>query len=110
MGPVQWKRIAYAIGKTWWIDVTDNGRDDDDDDMELDSDEEWEDGERDKRAREGGGGEQVVDGESAMQDEEPPLLPGLYRALYAFEPEGTAEMRLDEDQVVRVIGRGGGSA
>ncbi|KAI6035856.1 hypothetical protein EDC04DRAFT_2571241 [Pisolithus marmoratus] len=36
------------------------------------------------------------------------LLPGLYRALYAFEPEGTAEMRLEEDQVVRVLGRGGG--
>ncbi|KAG8218106.1 hypothetical protein J3R82DRAFT_3627 [Butyriboletus roseoflavus] len=39
---------------------------------------------------------------------EPPLLPGLYRALYAFEPEGTAEMKLDEDQLVRVVGRGGG--
>lgn len=36
------------------------------------------------------------------------LLPGLYRALYPFEPEGTAEMRLEEDQVVRVLGRGGG--
>lgn len=40
--------------------------------------------------------------------QERPLLPGLYRALYAFEPEGTAEMALEEDQVVRVIGRGGG--
>jgi hypothetical protein len=40
--------------------------------------------------------------------QEHPLLPGLYRALYAFEPEGTAEMALEEDQVVRVIGRGGG--
>ena len=40
--------------------------------------------------------------------EERLLLPGLYRALYAFEPEGTAEMALEEDQVVRVIGRGGG--
>jgi len=39
---------------------------------------------------------------------ENPLLPGLYRALYAFEPEGTAEMALEEDQIVRVIGRGGG--
>ncbi|KAI5985538.1 hypothetical protein EDD15DRAFT_2511654 [Pisolithus albus] len=36
------------------------------------------------------------------------LLPGLYRALYPFEPEGTAEMRLEEDQIVRVLGRGGG--
>jgi len=41
-------------------------------------------------------------------DVEPSLPPGLYRALYAFEPEGTAEMKLEEDQIVRVIGRGGG--
>lgn len=41
-------------------------------------------------------------------DEEEPLYPGLYRALYAFEPEGTAEMALEEDQVVRVVGKGGG--
>lgn len=40
--------------------------------------------------------------------EERPLHPGMYRALYAFEPEGTAEMALEEDQIVRVIGRGGG--
>ncbi|KAG1741276.1 hypothetical protein EDB19DRAFT_1705106 [Suillus lakei] len=39
---------------------------------------------------------------------EPMLYPGLYRALYSFEPEGTAEMNLDEDQIVRVVGRGGG--
>lgn len=39
---------------------------------------------------------------------EPMLHPGLYRALYSFEPEGTAEMKLDEDQIVRVVGRGGG--
>ena len=36
------------------------------------------------------------------------LLPGLYRALYAFEPEGTAEMALEEEQIVHVVGRGGG--
>ncbi|KIJ59779.1 hypothetical protein HYDPIDRAFT_32882 [Hydnomerulius pinastri MD-312] len=42
------------------------------------------------------------------QEGEPALLPGLYRAIYAFEPEGIAEMKLDEDQVVRVVGRGGG--
>ncbi|KAH9012238.1 hypothetical protein EDB83DRAFT_2446300 [Lactarius deliciosus] len=41
-------------------------------------------------------------------DVQRPLLPGLYRALYAFEPEGTAEMALEEDQIVRVVGRGGG--
>ena len=36
------------------------------------------------------------------------LFPGIYRALYPFEPEGMAEMKLDEEQLVRVIGRGGG--
>jgi len=36
------------------------------------------------------------------------LLPGIYRALYPFEPEGIAEMKLEEEQLVRVIGRGGG--
>ncbi|KIM42638.1 hypothetical protein M413DRAFT_121071 [Hebeloma cylindrosporum] len=50
----------------------------------------------------------VVNDEDDDDDEEDALYPGLYRALYAFEPEGTAEMRLEEDQVVRVIGRGGG--
>ena len=37
-----------------------------------------------------------------------PLLPGLYRALYTFEPEGATEMALSEGQIVRVVGRGGG--
>ncbi|KAH8115644.1 hypothetical protein DFH11DRAFT_1725874 [Phellopilus nigrolimitatus] len=41
-------------------------------------------------------------------DLDAPLHPGLYRAAYAFVPEGTAEMALVEDQLVRVIGRGGG--
>lgn len=59
------------------------------------------------------GGEQYFDadaddGTPEQDDEEEPLYPGLYRALYAFEPEGTAEMRLEEDQIVRVVGRGGG--
>ena len=50
------------------------------------------------------------DGEEEDEDEGEggPLIPGRYRALYAFEPEGTAEMALEEDQVVDVIGRGGG--
>lgn len=46
--------------------------------------------------------------EEYAEGEEPPLLPGLYRAVFAFEPEGTAEMALQEDQIVRVVGRGGG--
>jgi len=64
--------------------------DDDDDDDDVDDD----------RGRFGRGEEN--------RGEDRPLLPGLYRALYVFEPEGTAEMALEEDQVVRVIGRGGG--
>lgn len=50
----------------------------------------------------------TTDGLGVEGHEDRPLLPGLYRALYAFEPEGTAEMALEEDQIVRVIGRGGG--
>ncbi|KJA16081.1 hypothetical protein HYPSUDRAFT_47711 [Hypholoma sublateritium FD-334 SS-4] len=46
--------------------------------------------------------------EGEEEEEEEPLYPGLYRAVYAFEPEGIAEMRLEEDQIVRVVGRGGG--
>jgi hypothetical protein len=41
-------------------------------------------------------------------EEQAEIIPGLYRALYAFEPEGMAEMRLVEDQIVHVLGRGGG--
>ena len=46
--------------------------------------------------------------EGEYEEPQEPLYPGLYRALYAFEPEGMAEMALDEDQIVRVVGRGGG--
>lgn len=48
------------------------------------------------------------DGVEGDEEDGGPLIPGRYRALYAFEPEGTAEMALEEDQVVHVIGRGGG--
>ncbi|OBZ65376.1 hypothetical protein A0H81_14604 [Grifola frondosa] len=48
------------------------------------------------------------DYEEDIPNEDEPLLPGLYRALYVFEPEGTAEMALREEQIVRVVGRGGG--
>jgi hypothetical protein len=37
-----------------------------------------------------------------------PLYPGLYRAMYPFVPESLSEMALEEDQIVRVVGRGGG--
>ncbi|KAJ3992954.1 hypothetical protein F5050DRAFT_1714878 [Lentinula boryana] len=62
------------------------------------------------------------DGHWTMPSEEPdydddeeegqadgPLSPGLYRALYPFVPEDPREMPLKEEQVVRVVGRGGGS-
>jgi hypothetical protein len=48
-------------------------------------------------------------GDQQAEDEEPgELVPGTYRAMFAFEPEGTAEMALVEDQIVYIIGRGGG--
>lgn len=65
-------------------------------------------------------GEEAIDSSSSASEdpdeyysgeedgEEDPLYPGLYRAMYAFDPEGTAEMKLEEDQIVRVVGRGGG--
>ncbi|KZT23221.1 hypothetical protein NEOLEDRAFT_1136848 [Neolentinus lepideus HHB14362 ss-1] len=54
------------------------------------------------------GQEAYADAEDEDEGEEAPLYPGLYKALYAFVPEGTAEMALEEEQIVRVIGRGGG--
>ena len=61
-------------------------------------------------------GDELIGSDSGYDDDdagggepvEEELKPGLYRALYAFEPEGTAEMALVEDQIVRVIARGGG--
>ncbi|KAK0478926.1 hypothetical protein IW261DRAFT_1481719 [Armillaria novae-zelandiae] len=57
------------------------------------------------------GDDEFYDAEEEDEEEpavDEPLLPGLYKALYAFEPEGTAEMALEEDEIVRVVGRGGG--
>ncbi|KAI1781583.1 hypothetical protein LXA43DRAFT_978022 [Ganoderma leucocontextum] len=53
--------------------------------------------------------EEYDDGEDSYEDaQDEALIPGLYRALYVFEPEGTAEMALEEEQIVHVVGRGGG--
>ncbi|KAG8808865.1 hypothetical protein FRC17_003732 [Serendipita sp. 399] len=53
--------------------------------------------------------EEVGDGTGGgWLDPDLPLPPGIYRAVYAFEAEGTAEMSLEEGQLVKVIGRGGG--
>lgn len=41
-------------------------------------------------------------------DEGTEFVPGVYKALYAFEPEGTAEMALEEEMEVTCLGRGGG--
>ncbi|KAG9050879.1 hypothetical protein FS837_001533 [Tulasnella sp. UAMH 9824] len=70
------------------------------------------------RVDEGGGGwlskdssnaEDYDDQSSSQFDLDPiEFTPGVYRALYPFEPEGSAEMALDEDQEVRCLGRGGG--
>lgn len=60
-------------------------------------------------------GHQYDEQQGGQQDEQPteldpnaPLRPGIYRALFAFEAEGTAEMSLFEGQLVKLIGRGGG--
>lgn len=37
-----------------------------------------------------------------------PLKTGVYRALYPFEAEGPSEMSVEVNQLVRIIGRGGG--
>ncbi|KAI0820696.1 hypothetical protein BC628DRAFT_1395890 [Trametes gibbosa] len=52
--------------------------------------------------------EDIYEGEEEGDEDEGPLVSGLYRALYAFDPEGTAEMALEEEQIVHVVGRGGG--
>ncbi|KAJ4481267.1 hypothetical protein J3R30DRAFT_3466241 [Lentinula aciculospora] len=49
------------------------------------------------------------DDEEEESEDASPLSPGLYRALYPFVPEGSREMPLKEDQVVRVVGQGGGA-
>lgn len=36
------------------------------------------------------------------------FVPGLYRAIFPFVAEGAAEMDLSEEQLVNVLGRGGG--
>jgi hypothetical protein len=41
-------------------------------------------------------------------DQSTVLVPGIYRALYPFEAEGSSEMPLEEGQTVKVLGRGGG--
>ncbi|KAH8978367.1 hypothetical protein EDB86DRAFT_943509 [Lactarius hatsudake] len=85
------RNFEEAVSPSYEIDDPYDSLDDDDD---FDDYEDG-DGRADDRAGEG-------------EDVQRPLLPGLYRALYVFEPEGTAEMALEEDQIVRVVGRGGG--
>ncbi|KAI9433336.1 hypothetical protein H4582DRAFT_1003410 [Lactarius indigo] len=88
------RNFEDAVSPSYEIDNPYESLDDDDDDDNFD-DYEDDEGHAEDQAGEG-------------NDADRPLLPGLYRALYAFEPEGTAEMALEEDQIVRVVGRGGG--
>lgn len=91
-------RESTRSGESGFPSKTDFARnfaDDADDDFSYDEPESYGNADEEERPDESDG-------------EEEPLYPGLYRALYAFEPEGTAEMKLEEDQIVRVIGRGGG--
>ncbi|KAJ4476783.1 hypothetical protein C8R41DRAFT_524333 [Lentinula lateritia] len=53
--------------------------------------------------------ENEEDDDEEGEEDAGPLSPGLYRALYPFIPEGSREMALNEEQVVRVVGRGGGA-
>ncbi|KAF4574372.1 hypothetical protein EYR40_005911 [Pleurotus pulmonarius] len=78
-------------------DLKRNFDDDDDDERYEDDDEGFYDAE-----------EGYDDDGGLIHSEDTPLYPGLYRAMFAFEPEGTAEMALEEDQIVKVVGRGGG--
>jgi len=89
------RNFEDAVSPSYEIDDPYDSLDDDDDFDDYD----------DGVGGDGRAGDQVGEGED---DVERPLLPGMYRALYAFEPEGTAEMALEEDQIVRVVGRGGG--
>jgi len=86
-------------------DGTDEADDEDADDNEFEDDDD--DDER------GWNGHWTMPSDDPNLDEEAeeegPLSPGLYRALYSFEPEGSREMSLKEEQVVRVVGRGGGA-
>ncbi|KAG8903717.1 hypothetical protein FRC01_009021 [Tulasnella sp. 417] len=60
-----------------------------------------------------GGGGWLIRADSDEDDEHPSqfdldpieFTPGLYKALYPFEPEGSAEMGLEEDQEVRCLCR-----
>jgi hypothetical protein len=46
--------------------------------------------------------------DDSLPDPQDDLLPGLYRAIYPFVAEGVSEMDLTEEQLVNVLGRGGG--
>lgn len=46
--------------------------------------------------------------DDSLPDPQVDFLPGLYRAIYPFVAEGVAEMDLAEEQLVNVLGRGGG--
>ncbi|KAG6822976.1 hypothetical protein H0H93_004457, partial [Arthromyces matolae] len=63
------------------------------------ADEQWDDEEDDQSD------DEMLDDEDEEEPPASPLRSGLYRALYAFTPESTAEAALVPEQVVRVVGR-----
>ncbi|KAJ3826709.1 hypothetical protein F5880DRAFT_1542850 [Lentinula raphanica] len=104
----------YQAWKTTAINA-DQDVPDSDDDTDVDDDEDGEDEDEDdaEADNEGWDGHWTVPSDEPVYDDDEedsnPLSPGLYRALYPFIPEDPREMPLEEEQVVRVIGRGGGS-
>jgi len=46
--------------------------------------------------------------DDSLPESQSEFLPGLYRAIFPFVAEGAAEMDLTEEQLVNVLGRGGG--
>ncbi|KAL4067197.1 hypothetical protein V8B97DRAFT_978821 [Scleroderma yunnanense] len=114
--PSGWGGFRWSLGRGWGMPMKTMGNSmpsqsesnrnfTDDPEVYVDEDEGEEDEESEYVDAEEDLSERDDDGEAELDNI---LLPGIYRAMYPFEPEGTAEMKLEEEQMVRVIGRGGG--
>ncbi|KAE9389018.1 hypothetical protein BT96DRAFT_414837 [Gymnopus androsaceus JB14] len=99
-----WKQAAIGANREAPDSDETDADSDEDEDQEDEEDEEGWDGQWTMPS------DDSTDPNYADEEEEDigPLSPGLYRALYSFDPEGSREMALKEDQVVRVVGPGGG--
>jgi hypothetical protein len=107
-----WGGFQWGFGKFSWMprkNLNDAGGAPDRTDFARnfgEEDDEWEDYEEGVGELDDYHAEDEDGGNTLLSDE--PLYPGLYRAMYPFEPEGASEMALEEGQFVRVVGRGGG--